>query len=361
MNQYLKIDELPEDLCFISHSLPRLLAVYLFYVWLTVFAFYSTFFLAVTIPFLPRHSPVIYITGFLVTTRYFMILFHLLRYHIRYGRGFIRLTKESIIFEGSHEKERLSIEDIVYCELRTDGLFIFHAGKHTMAFPYLFLQENARIHFLAFFSDIAPRRSAIFHRFKEVFEAATLAMVLAVHIIWYLAQNYYIPTGSMKNTLVEGDHIFGEKLSMGIRLPRMIGMSGEMLIPTLLNREVRRGDVVVFKPPEQYDGREFIKRIIALPGELFHIEEGRVYINGHLLNEPYVVGDTVYHGDDIAQIEGVVPDGMLIMLGDNRQDSRDSRVFGYVPVKNVRSRAVLLYFNSKDFKKLDFSRFGFIW
>ncbi len=358
---YLQLHNPPERLAFSFLNMNASIVLCLKYLGTGLFSVYAFLFLAVTVPFLPEHSVLIYITGIVIVIRFVFITYHCVVHILRYGAARLQFSHGLLILEGKKQRDYIAISDIVFTEYRFDNQFVIHTNEKKLSFPVDMIAEDAKLHLLTFFNDITPRRTRLLGQIKDITESIILALLLAVHIIWYAAQNYFIPTGSMRNTLVEYDHIFGEKISLGIRIPKMAGMKDEVLFRQTAFRELQREDIVVFKPPNTDNRREFIKRVIALPGETFSIHDGYVFINGKKLYEPYTFGLTQYHGDTIEEIEGIVPPDMYIVLGDNRRDSLDSRVFGYVPRKNIRSRAFFLYFNINDFKRLDFSRFGFIW
>ncbi|HEY1406258.1 MAG TPA: signal peptidase I, partial [Spirochaetota bacterium] len=155
---------------------------------------------------------------------------------------------------------------------------------------------------------------------------------------------------------------FAEKLTYGPRIPQMIGMDKDIHIRIpLITRDIRRGDIIIFNPPVGEVEKDYIKRCIAVAGDEFHIKDNAVYINGQKMNESYTRGVTNYTGfSDRTLIEGVVPKGMVIAMGDNREHSLDSRFFGYVPVERIKAKALLLYFNMEQLRGFDFSRYGLI-
>src|SRR5687768_13141790 len=114
---------------------------------------------------------------------------------------------------------------------------------------------------------------------REYFESIVIAVILALFIRTFVVQAFKIPTGSMEENLLIGDHLLVNKFALG---PSMSGVE-RTLLPIAT---IRRGDVVVFKYPEEPE-RDFIKRVIALPGETFELREKKVYINGSPLDEPY--------------------------------------------------------------------------
>src|SRR6188472_4279768 len=114
---------------------------------------------------------------------------------------------------------------------------------------------------------------------REYFESIVIAVILALFVRTWVVQAFKIPTGSMENNLLIGDHLLVNKFIFG-PTPLAIGRA------TLPVRNIRRGDIVVFKYPEEPD-RDFIKRVIGLPGETVEVREKKVYINGEALVEPY--------------------------------------------------------------------------
>ena len=115
---------------------------------------------------------------------------------------------------------------------------------------------------------------------REYFESIVIAVILALFIRTFVVQAFKIPTGSMENNLLIGDHLLVNKLVFG---PTRPGLE-RTLLPV---GSIKRGDVIVFKYPEEPD-RDFIKRVIGLPGETLEVKEKKVYINGTMLDEPYV-------------------------------------------------------------------------
>jgi signal peptidase I len=153
------------------------------------------------------------------------------------------------------------------------------------------------------------------------------AVILALVIKTFLFQAFYIPSESMVTTLEIGDRVLVNKLSYRMG-------------------DIDRGDIVVFERPEadeSNDGIEdLIKRVIGLPGDQLVIKDGRITINGQLLNEPYLEPGVATQPGPITCSEAepcVVPDDMVWVMGDNRGSSRDSRWFGPIPDDDVVGRA----------------------
>ncbi|MDA3900682.1 MAG: signal peptidase I [Spirochaetes bacterium] len=328
---------------------------------LIVFIAYSLLFLAVTTPFFEKNSAVVYTIGILVLIFYLIRFFIHLLYYLRHRPRTLLTTVEKIIINNYHHSiliERSTIEAVIHT---FTNLLLIRASGKTYVFPLLLLDKTHRWTLLSSFTDLFPKRTRLFDRILEIFHAVILALLMAVHIIQYCAQNYFIPTGSMRNTLIENDHIFAEKITHGITIPQMLGMSDSYKISWARIRSIKRRDIVIFSPPSKSQhSNEYIKRVIALPGEHFSIVNGSVYINGDKLDEPYALGQTEYIGDDSNSIDGYVPDDHVVVLGDNRADSQDSRIFGYVPINSIRARAFFLYFNSDSHYWNRISRYGFI-
>ncbi|MBN2831327.1 MAG: signal peptidase I [Candidatus Omnitrophica bacterium] len=178
------------------------------------------------------------------------------------------------------------------------------------------------------------KKSAI----REWIEAAVVAAFLAFCVIRpFIIQAFKIPTGSMRPTLLEGDLILVNKFIYGAKVPftkyRLPGF-----------REPKRGDVIVFIYPEDKK-KDFIKRLVALPGETVEIKNGTIYINDKPLLDPvfnkryyYNKGDFIDEGQKL-----VVPLDSFFVLGDNSGSSKDSRYWGFVPKDNLLGMAVVIY------------------
>ncbi|MGC8633855.1 MAG: signal peptidase I [Candidatus Limnocylindrales bacterium] len=165
----------------------------------------------------------------------------------------------------------------------------------------------------------------------EAVETLVLTLIIFLVIQTFIAQPYQVEQQSMENTLLPNQYVLVDKLT-----PRFDGY--------------QRGDIVVFTPPGQPAGTTpYIKRVIGLPGDIVDLRNGHVVINGQEISEPYV-----YPGQTTEPLSGqdhwVVPQGTLFVLGDHRENSTDSRVFGPVPLKNVIGRAWLRYWPLGDFE-----------
>ena len=183
---------------------------------------------------------------------------------------------------------------------------------------------------------------------REYFESIVIAVILALFIRTFVVQAFKIPTGSMENNLLIGDHLLVNKLIFGPTATRL----GRALLPV---GEIKRGDVIVFKYPVEPD-RDFIKRVIGLPGETLEIREKKVYINGKPLDELYVhflqpakslTEESEVTSSDVLERYGpvTVPPDQYFMMGDNRDNSQDSRYWGFMSRDLVKGKALVIYWS----------------
>ncbi|MGO9119585.1 MAG: signal peptidase I [Desulfomonilaceae bacterium] len=188
--------------------------------------------------------------------------------------------------------------------------------------------------------------------FQEYSEAFVAALVLATLIRGFFFQAFEIPSGSMEPTLLVGDHILVNKFIYGVRIPFTNKRWPEF-------REPSRGDVVVFVYPVDRS-KDFIKRVVAVGGDTVEIRDNKVLINGEATKDPHahfhsegVYPGHVIPGDNRKPIE--VPKGFLFVMGDNRNNSYDSRFWGFVPLRDVLGEALIIYWSSHNF--IDLYRF----
>ncbi len=177
---------------------------------------------------------------------------------------------------------------------------------------------------------------------RENIEAIVIAVLLALFIRTYVVQAFKIPSGSMKDTLLIGDHILVNKFIYGIRLPFL----EEPVIP--ISRP-KRHDIVVFKFPEEPE-KDFIKRVVGVPGDVVECRNKTVFVNGERLESPYAVfrDSRVVPGkfqprDNFGPI--TVPQDSLFVMGDNRDESYDSRFWGFVSYRALRGKAFMIYWS----------------
>lgn len=202
---------------------------------------------------------------------------------------------------------------------------------------------------------------------RDTFESLVVTVILAVFGTTFVLQAFKIPTGSMETTLLIGDHLLVNKF--------IFAPQGGFLARLLPYRELRRGDIVVFKFPPSDDqaepGEHYVKRVIGLPGDHIRVFHRQVFVNGQALYEPYVRHtflDELRPGDDfpppdaeylrgattawsaemassVRNGEIVVPPGKYFVMGDNREQSWDSRFWGFVPLSVVSGRPLLIYWS----------------
>jgi signal peptidase I len=184
---------------------------------------------------------------------------------------------------------------------------------------------------------------------REYFESIVIAVILALFIRTFVVQAFKIPTGSMENNLLIGDHLLVNKFVFGPTVTRVEGV----LLPI---EPIRRQDVVVFKYPEEPD-RDFIKRVIGLPGESIELRNKKVFVNGKPIDEPYVhfveapgaarPGDPDYTDFDVRRQYGpvTVPPHHYFVMGDNRDNSQDSRYWGFLPRDYIKGKALMVYWS----------------
>ena len=181
---------------------------------------------------------------------------------------------------------------------------------------------------------------------REYFESLVIAVILALFVRTWVFQAFKIPSGSMEPNLLIGDHLIVNKM---IFAPSATAAEEAVLA----RRHLRRGDIIVFKSPEEPE-RDLIKRVIGLPGERLELRRKRIYIDDKPLDEPYVqfleppAADGAARAGDLRENYGpvTVPDGQYFMMGDNRDNSQDSRYWGFLPHSYVKGRALFIYFSS---------------
>jgi len=173
--------------------------------------------------------------------------------------------------------------------------------------------------------------------FRELVEIVVIAFLLAFVIKVFIFELYKIPSGSMVPTLLVGDRIVVVKLIYGPRLPFI-----NVRLPGF--REPKIGDIVVFKAPDD-PAKSFIKRFVAGPGETVEIKDGKLIVNGKVVEDPPAFRRVYYYNRGDYGLEGkpiVVPEDSYFVLGDNSASSRDSRYWGFVPKSYLIGKAVLL-------------------
>jgi len=187
-------------------------------------------------------------------------------------------------------------------------------------------------------SSKPKRKSTI----REYIEAILIALLLALFIRTFVVQAFKIPSGSMKNTLLIGDHILVNKFIYGVKNP----LNGNTWIPL---KEPQRRDIVVFKYPVN-PSQDYIKRVVGVEGDTIEIKDKKVYVNGKPQDEDYaiyldnkVLPASLQPRDNMGPI--TVPENSLFVMGDNRDNSYDSRFWNFVDLKAVKGKAFILYWS----------------
>ena len=192
-------------------------------------------------------------------------------------------------------------------------------------------------------------------KLRENIEALVIAIILALFIRAFVVQAFKIPSGSMKNTLLIGDYILVNKFIYGVKIP----FTDITAIPV---KEPKRGEIIVFKFPKD-PSKDFIKRVVGTGGDTVEIREKKVYINGELqedgfsvhsdsriFSNPNIYPQDILRRDNMAPT--TIPEGKLFVMGDNRDESNDSRFWGLVDVSVVKGKAFIIYWSWNRDKKI---------
>ena len=177
---------------------------------------------------------------------------------------------------------------------------------------------------------------------RENVEAIAIAILLALFIRTFVVQAFKIPSGSMKETLQIGDHILVNKFIYGIKLPFV----QKMIIPI---KEPHRDDIIVFRYPEN-PKVDFIKRVVGIEGDVIEVRNKKLFVNDELIDQAYAIHTdphiipAVYNKrDNFGPV--IVPQDSLFVMGDNRDNSKDSRFWGFVNLKAVKGKAFMIYWS----------------
>jgi signal peptidase I len=206
-------------------------------------------------------------------------------------------------------------------------------------------------------SSIATTQPGRKSMFREYAEAIVVAMLLAFAIRVFVVQAFKIPSGSMIPTLLIGDHILVSKLSYGVQWPTHCKF--QMALPPVncyASQAIiefgkpQRGDIIVFRFPEDEE-KDFIKRIVGTPGDTVQIRNKAVLVNGIPLDDksftqridPGIIDGTINPRDNFGPV--TVPEGAYFVMGDNRDQSLDSRFWGYVREEKIRGKAFRIYWS----------------
>jgi len=192
---------------------------------------------------------------------------------------------------------------------------------------------------------------------REYAEALVIAIILALTIRVFVVQAFKIPSGSMIPTLLVGDHILVSKLAYGFQLPKDCEFQVSFPPVTCFSSIIvmsfdppQRGDIIVFRYPED-ENKDFIKRVVGLPGDTIQIQNKKVTVNGQpLMDEaftqridPGIIDGRINPRDNLGPL--TVPPDSYFVMGDNRDQSLDSRFWGFVRMDKIKGRAFLVYWS----------------
>jgi signal peptidase I len=188
---------------------------------------------------------------------------------------------------------------------------------------------------------------------REYAETLIIALLIALFVRAFVVQAFKIPSESMKPTLLVGDHLLVNKFIYGIKIP----LTDKKIIRF---SNPQRGDVIVFVPPHERN-KDFIKRVIGLPGDKVEVKGREIYINDTLIEDPW--GKYFPPGNLIDFGPKVVPPDSLFVMGDNRNNSQDSRYWGFASLNDVLGKAFIMYWswdwdNPSIFDKVRWKRIG---
>jgi signal peptidase I len=189
-------------------------------------------------------------------------------------------------------------------------------------------------------------------RWRENIEAILVAIVIALFIRTFVVQAFKIPSGSMKQTLQIGDHILVNKFIYGVKIPYW----RKIVIP---GKDPQPGDIIVFKPPHDPE-KDFIKRVIGIGGDVVECRNKQLFVNQKPVNHDFAVyTDARVYAQQIRERDNfgpiTVPENALFVMGDNRDESYDSRFWGFVNIKAVSGKAFIIYWS------WDSDNFGVRW
>ncbi|HPX55631.1 MAG TPA: signal peptidase I [Syntrophales bacterium] len=179
-------------------------------------------------------------------------------------------------------------------------------------------------------------------KFQEYAEAIIIAILIAMFIRTFIVQAFKIPSGSMKPTLQIGDHILVNKFIYGVKVPFL----RNTIIPV---GDPKRDDIVVFIYPQDRS-KDFIKRVIGVSGDTIEIKNKQIYLNGKPYNDrygvyvdQYIIPGSLQPRDNLPPV--TVPPNAIFVMGDNRDQSYDSRFWGVVDLKDVMGKAFIIYWS----------------
>jgi signal peptidase I len=181
----------------------------------------------------------------------------------------------------------------------------------------------------------SPARSRSFWRTSS--GRLLIAVIVLFSVRTFVVEASVVPTGSMEGTILVGDHLILDKLLYGPEIPLT-----NWHLPRL--KTIHRGDIVVFRYPRNPQ-ETFLKRVTAVGGDMLEIRDGRLYVNSQAVDEPYALHRFPLRSAHERMGPLKVPPGSLFVMGDNRDNSSDSREWGLVPVENVIGEPLFVYWS----------------
>ncbi len=187
--------------------------------------------------------------------------------------------------------------------------------------------------------------------FWDYFEALLIAVILALILRAFIVQAYKIPSGSMLNTLQIGDYLLVTRFSYNVKVP----FTNKVLLET---GDPQIGDIIVFRYPKDMS-QDYIKRVVGVPGDVIEMRDKQLYRNGEKVVEPYIrnTSSRIVPGIDTMSPR-VIPEGHYFVMGDNRDESSDSRDWGLVPRENIQGRAWIIYWSAGGLTDIRWNRIG---
>lgn len=187
---------------------------------------------------------------------------------------------------------------------------------------------------------------------REYAEALIVALVIALTIRAFVVQAFKIPSGSMLDTLQIGDHLLASKFAYGVKIP----FTGKYLYK---GEDPQRGDVIIFPYPNDPEV-DYIKRVIGVPGDVIEVRDKRLYRNGKPVKEDYVVHTDPDGVELVRDNYGpvTVPPEKYFVMGDNRDNSLDSRFWGFVDRDSIKAKAWRIYWSWGDLSDIRWDRIG---
>lgn len=192
-----------------------------------------------------------------------------------------------------------------------------------------------------------PRKSVL----RDYGEALLCAGVIAMIIRTFVVQAFVIPSESMLNTLLVGDHLLASKFSYGVKIPFLNSYVWR-------GDDPERGDIIIFEYPKD-PSLDYIKRVIGVPGDKLEMRGKQLYRNGQPVVENYVQHTdhaTISERDSFKEL--TVPEDQYFVMGDNRDNSQDSRYWGFVPRSAIKAKAWRIYWSWSGFSEIRWDRFG---